>query len=75
MGAFHYKAANSAGEIIEGEHRADHEAGVVEWLHSQNYIPIRIEEAKLGARGRSRQPLSKSLFRDKKEFARTKWQY
>jgi general secretion pathway protein F len=66
MGAFHYKAATSAGEIVEGERRAAHEAGVVEWLHSQGYVPIRIEEATAGGRSRSRQRIGKGLLRGKK---------
>jgi general secretion pathway protein F len=67
MAAFHYKAATSTGEIVEGEHRADHEASVIEWLHSQSYVPIRIEEAKAGGRGRSRQHIGKGLLRGKKK--------
>lgn len=67
MAAFHYKAATSTGEIVEGEHRADHESSVIEWLHSQSYVPIRIEEAKAGSRGRSRQHIGKGLLRGKKK--------
>lgn len=66
MGAFHYKAAASTGEILEGERRAEHEASVVEWLHSQGYVPIRIEEATVGGLGRSRRQIGKGLFRRKK---------
>ncbi|QBQ54179.1 type II secretion system F family protein [Nitrosococcus wardiae] len=66
MAAFHYKAATSSGEILEGERRAEHEANVVEWLHSQGYIPIRIEEATAGGRGRSRQGVGKGLLGRKK---------
>ncbi|ABA59340.1 General secretion pathway protein F [Nitrosococcus oceani ATCC 19707] len=66
MAAFHYKASTSAGEILEGERRADDEASVVEWLHSQGYIPIRIEEGTAGGRGRSRRSAGKRLFGRKK---------
>ncbi|ADJ29713.1 type II secretion system F family protein [Nitrosococcus watsonii] len=66
MAAFHYKASTSAGEILEGERRADDEASVVEWLHSQGYIPLRIEEATAGGRGRSRRSAGKRLFGRKK---------
>ncbi|KFI21543.1 type II secretion system F family protein [Nitrosococcus oceani] len=66
MAAFHYKASTSAGEILEGERRADDEASVVEWLHSQGYIPIRIEEGAAGGRGRSRRSAGKRLFGRKK---------
>lgn len=66
MAAFHYKASTSAGEILEGERRADDEASVVEWLHSQGYIPIRIDEGTAGGRGRSRRSAGKRLFGRKK---------
>lgn len=66
MAAFRYKAANAAGEILEGERRADHEGGVVEWLHSQGCTPIRVEEAVAGGRRRPRQSIGKGLLGGRK---------
>ncbi|CAB1274393.1 type II secretion system F family protein [Candidatus Nitrosacidococcus tergens] len=66
MPVFHYKATTLSGEIIEGEHRADGEEGVIEWLHGQSYIPIRIEESGSGRVRRSKQASGINLFNSKK---------
>lgn len=66
MAAFHYKAVTASGETLEGERRADHEGSVVEWLHSQGYIPIRIEEAIAGGRNRTRPRTGRKLLGGKK---------
>ena len=44
MARFKYKAADSAGEILEGEHEAADQNAVVRWLQAQGHTPIRAIE-------------------------------
>lgn len=45
MPFFHYKAANSAGAIEQGELEARDQAGAVDRLQAMGYIPIQVEVA------------------------------
>ncbi|HSS66081.1 MAG TPA: type II secretion system F family protein, partial [Gammaproteobacteria bacterium] len=55
MPLFHYKAATSAGEVLEGDMEAVDRGDVVRKLQAQGHVPIRAEplggvEAKAASR-------------------------
>ncbi len=58
MPLFHYKAATSAGEVLEGDMEAADRGDVVRKLQAQGHVPIRAEPLEgLEARGAKRAPL------------------
>lgn len=44
MALFYYKAANAAGEVLEGEMEAGSQEAVIKSLQSRGHVPIRAEE-------------------------------
>lgn len=58
MPLFHYKAATSAGEVLEGDMEAADRGDVVRKLQAQGHVPIRAEPLEgLEARGAKRAPI------------------
>ena len=52
MATFEYKAANSAGEIVNGVLTGSSRANVIQQLQSLGHIPIRVDESAASASGR-----------------------
>jgi general secretion pathway protein F len=52
MASFEYKAANSAGEIVNGVLTGSSRANVIQQLQSLGHIPIRVDESAATAEGR-----------------------
>ncbi|GAA0077218.1 type II secretion system F family protein [Clostridium sp. CTA-5] len=44
MGSYKYRAMNSDGEKIEGTHEADSEGEVIEFISSNGFYPLKVEE-------------------------------
>ena len=54
MPFYHYRAVNSAGEVVDGRMEADSQAAVVERLQAQGHLPLRADE--ISARAKIRAP-------------------
>jgi general secretion pathway protein F len=52
MASFEYKAATSAGEIVNGVLTGSSRANVIQQLQSQGHIPIRVDESAATTEGR-----------------------